>query len=132
MEMDKKHIECMLLDLLPQPATIGKEIIAGDPPKVIVRLSEEGVVIAPYRAKWSSSYELEPLLSNEGLVSWEDLPVANKQLRAFLSQKIDDAQKVRKSTFKICSHCNQSTPPEWMHDENTCQACASEKLGVVY
>ena len=132
MKSDKKQIKGLLLELLPQPVTSGKGMVAGEPPEVIVKLQDAGVIIAPYRAEWRGPYTLTMVVSDAELVGWGDLPDATDQLRAFLSQKIDTARKTRKDTFTCCSLCHKMTPPEWMHNENTCQACASDKLGVVY
>lgn len=132
MKSDKEQIKRLLLELLPQPVTSGEKMVAGEPPEVIVKLQDAGVIIAPYRAEWHGPHKLTMVVSDAELVVWGDLPDATDQLRAFLSQKIDAARKVRKDTFKCCSLCHETKPPEWMHDENTCQACASDKLGVVY
>lgn len=132
MKMDKENFKRMLVELLPKPVTPGKNTIAGDPPEVVVRVSDEGVVIAPYRAEWKSPYELKVVVSDVDLVGWGDLPAEIERLRTFLSQKFDTARKTRKATLKLCSLCSKTTPPERMHDESTCQACASGKLGVVY
>ncbi len=129
--MNKEKLKGLLADLLPQPVTSGKEIIAGDPPEVAVKLSDAGIIIAPYRAGWVSPYELKTIVSNADLVAWNDLPGTTKQLKAFLSLRIDAARKSRKATFKNCTLCYKTTHPEWMHDESICQTCA-EKQGVVY
>lgn len=76
--------------------------------------------------------DLGVVVSDADLVSWNDLPETDEQLRPYLSQKIDSARKDRKATFKNCSLCHKTTPPEWMHNESICQSCASGKLGVVY
>jgi formylmethanofuran dehydrogenase subunit E len=132
MKVDKKQIKGLLADLLPQPIISGTKIIAGNPPEVVVRLSEKGLLIAPYRATWESPYELKVVVTNADLVGWGDLPDAVEPLRSYLSQKIEAARKTRKATFKNCSLCHETTPPERMHGETTCQACASSKQGVVY
>ncbi len=132
MKPDKKQIKGLLAGLLPQPIISGTKIIAGNPPEVVVRLSEKGLLIAPYRAEWQGPAELKVAVSNVDLVGWGDLPAEAEQLRSYLSQKIEAARRTRKAAFKNCSLCHKSTPPEWMHDESTCQTCASSKQGVVY
>lgn len=129
--MKKEKLKELLADLLPQPITFEREMIAGDPPEIIVKLSNAGVIIAPYRAEWHGSHELKTVVSNTDLVAWDALPGTTEQLGTFLSQKIDAARKTRKATFKNCTLCHKSPPPEWMHNESICQACA-EKQGVVY
>lgn len=134
MEMNKEKIKGLLVELLPQPVSSGKQMISGDPrePEVVVRLSDKGVLIAPYRAQWQLPYKLKVVVSNADTVSWDDLPDDAEQLRAFLSQKIEATRSIRKATYRTCTMCSETKAPEHMHDDNVCQACASEKLGVVY
>lgn len=132
MNKKKEQIKGLLLELLPQPISSGKELIAGDPPEIIAKLTDEGFIIAPYKAKWTNPYTLKPIVPNAALMSWNRLPEQTEQLRAFLSQKIKATQHARKTTFTECKSCHKSTPPELMHDGNTCQACSTNKKGIVY
>jgi len=45
--MNKEKLKGLLVDLLPQHITSGKETIASDPPEVVVKLSYTGVLITP-------------------------------------------------------------------------------------
>ena len=134
MKPDKEQINGLLAELLPQPVSSGKQKIAGDPrqPEIVVRVSDEGLLIAPYRAQWQGPAKLKVVVSDADIISWSDLPGDAEQLRDYLFQKIEAAQEARKATFKNCSTCHKSTPPEWMHEDSTCQTCASNKLGTVY
>ena len=132
MKPDKEQIKGLLAQLLPQPISSGKQMIAGDPPEVVAQVSDEGLLIAPYRAQWQGPHKLKVVVSDTDIVGWGDLAGTTEQLQTYLSQKVEAAQKARKTTFKVCSLCDKSTPPEWMHDENACQSCASNIYGTVY
>ena len=132
--MDEEKLKGLLVKLLPQPVSSGAEMIAGDPrqPEVVVRLSDKGLLIAPYRAEWQGPAKLRVVVSDADIVSWSDLPDNDEQLRIYLSQKIEAARSTRKATYRTCTLCNKTKAPEWMHDESTCQTCAESNKGVVY
>jgi hypothetical protein len=45
---------------------------------------------------------------------------------------IDAARESRLGKFRVCRFCNGRTPPELLHEDDVCQACAQQHLGVVY
>ena len=65
-----------------------------------------------------------------GAVSRRRLPAAAWQ--AVVRDLIDAARDVRRGSYRTCRFCRQATPPEWLHDEGTCQGCAEGRLGVVH
>jgi hypothetical protein len=63
-------------------------------------------------------------------LSWDRIPIM--YLKAELKSLIDITRQIRRSKFGKCNRCNESKPPEWMHDGKICQSCAVRHLGVVY
>jgi hypothetical protein len=45
---------------------------------------------------------------------------------------IDAARESRLAKFRVCEHCGERMPPEWMHDEHACVSCAQHQSGAVH
>jgi len=49
-----------------------------------------------------------------------------------VADAVEKARRTRLASYRICARCDETNPPEWMHDAQTCQRCAERDLGVVY
>lgn len=49
-----------------------------------------------------------------------------------LQESVENAAIARRSTFRVCNDCKEYLPPEHMHEDNLCQACATVHHGVIY
>jgi hypothetical protein len=105
-------------------------ITHGDPAEVIVRITESHVVVAEHAVSWHTPHDpvVEPI--EIGAVFWAHLS-SDAALRAIRTLLVG-ARESRLAKFRVCAMCERATPPEWMHDDDVCQACAQRKLGVVY
>ncbi len=109
----------LLRSMLPNPIVeteVG--IIGGDPPEVIVRLSDDGLELAAYRAEMRG-----------------DTPVVNaKKWKVFdldtgpseVATAIQKARARRLRTYRWCVGCRRVLPPEQMLDSVTCRRCADD------
>jgi hypothetical protein len=102
----------------------------GEPAEAIVRLTESEVTVAEFAIAWRGPYtgSVEPIAI--GTVHWTAIS-AEAAMRA-VKALVSAAREARLSKFRGCGMCGQSTPPEWMHDDNVCQECAERDLGVVH
>jgi hypothetical protein len=108
----------------------GLVFTAGDPPEVVVRLTQSHVIVSEYAAVWGTPFTLVARPRRVGVLNWKRLPET-----AFfnaLSQLIRGAREVRLSRFRTCRHCGESSPPEWLHSDDVCHGCAERSLGFVH
>lgn len=122
--------------LLPEPIREETQLdddvvlIGGDPGEVIVRFGKRKVVIAVYSIRWEGPHT--PVVRPRQLasLSWKRLPASRTimEVHGFIELAIE----IRRSKYRKCSRCEETKPPEWMHDQNTCQSCAERHLGVVH
>lgn len=63
-------------------------------------------------------------------LAWPSLP--KQEALDAVAALIKSTRASRLSKYRTCRYCKELTPPEWLHEKNVCQPCASEKLGVVY
>jgi hypothetical protein len=102
----------------------------GDPPEVIVRFTPRTAVVCEYSVAWQAPPTALVVPITIGSVLWTRLPEEGA-MRA-VKALIKVARNVRLSKFRVCSMCVQRNPPEWMHDDEVCQRCAEQELGVVH
>ncbi|MGH9372092.1 MAG: hypothetical protein ACRD15_11235 [Vicinamibacterales bacterium] len=105
-------------------------ITGGDPPLVIVRLAPTRLTVWEYAARLDESSEPVVTPIHIGSISWRRLPDA--LARTVISSLIDAARESRLAKFSDCQFCDARKPPEWMHDDDVCLACAKQHLGVVF
>jgi hypothetical protein len=107
-----------------------------DPEGAILRGTDEGLEIAPYKAAWSGpSGPPLPLFSPTIVLSWADLAGHRDSALIQLRPAVRAAKRERRRTFKRCGRCQRKLPPEHLHRNESmtvCQSCASKELGVVY
>ena len=102
----------------------------GDPPLVVVHLKRSIVTVWEYAASWDESNRLIPSPIRIGVLAFRRLP--ESAARGAMAALIDAARESRLSTFAVCRFCATRTAPEWLHEDDVCQQCAQEHLGVVY
>jgi hypothetical protein len=102
----------------------------GDPGEVVVHLTESTVVVFEYCVR------RDPLLAPRvaprriGAVRWRRAP--NPEMIKAVAALIAAARESRLQKFRVCDNCELSKPPEHMHDERLCQACAAEQEAVTH
>ena len=104
--------------------------MGGDPPEVIVVLTESSVVVSEFAGEWDSPLEFVAKPRRLGVLNWPRIP--ENALWAALGALIKGACDARRSHYRVCSYCERSTAPEWMHDEEVCQSCAREHSGTIH
>jgi hypothetical protein len=102
----------------------------GSPGEVIARLTRASVVIEEYAVRWETPYT--PVLHPRrvGAVKWRRL--SESVLMNVLGQLVKGAREARLSRYRACGSCGESTPPEWLLGEDTCQTCAEREMGSVH
>jgi len=104
--------------------------VGGEPPEVVVALTETSVIVSEFAATWDSPFSLTSRPRRVGVLKWRRLP--ETALFNALSALIKGAREARRSGFRICQGCGRSTPPEWLHTESVCQRCADEDHGRIH
>lgn len=102
----------------------------GDPAEVVIRLTASSIIVWEYAAQWEGPRTLAPRPVRVGSVAWPRIPAA--QAVAAVQALVEAARQSRRSKYAICSYCERVTPPEQMHDDDSCMSCAQKHLGVVY
>ena len=102
----------------------------GDPPEVVVLLTQSSVVIAEFAGEWETPFNFTARPRRVGVVKWRRLP--ENALLGAISTLVKGAREGRLATFQTCQYCGQRTAPEWLHDEGVCQACADQHSGAIH
>jgi hypothetical protein len=114
-----------------QPADDGSiQFTGGDPPQVVVLLTQHSVVIAEFAGVWDTPFKFSAKPRRVGVVKWRRLP--ENALLAALSALIKGAREARLASFQTCRYCGQRTAPEWLHDEGVCQSCVDQHSGAIH
>ena len=103
---------------------------AGDPPEVVVVLSESSVVVSQFSGVWESPFTFSAKPRRVGTVKWRRLP--ENALLGAIAALVKGAREARLASFQTCQYCQQRTAPEWLHDEGVCQACADQHSGAIH
>ena len=111
-------------ELAPDGSTY---LTGGDPGEVIVRLTRSTVTVWEYSVGWETPHSPTVQPIRVGSVVWRRIP--NPSAISAVRSLIDAARESRLAKFSVCSHCEQRKPPELMHDDDVCQACAGEPSG---
>jgi hypothetical protein len=102
----------------------------GDPPEVIVVLTESSVVVSQFAGVWESPFTFSARPRRVGVVKWRRLP--ENALLSAIAALVKGAREARLASFETCQYCGQRTAPEWLHDEGVCQACADQHSGAIH
>jgi hypothetical protein len=104
--------------------------IGGEPHEVIVTLTETNVIVSEFSGVWETAFKFSARPRRVGVLKWRRLP--ETALFNALGALIKGAREARHARFQTCQYCARNTPPEWMHDEQVCQACAEQHSGAVH
>jgi hypothetical protein len=101
----------------------------GEPPEVIVHLTDQTVVVSEFAGEWEGDgFSITPLLVGE--LYWHALP--ETALMNALSALIKGAREARLSRYRICSQCGERVSPEYFGAADVCDRCADEPPGVIH
>jgi hypothetical protein len=106
------------------------QFLGGDPPEVIVVLTDTRVTVAEFAGRWDTPFKFQLRPRRVGTVRWRRLP--ENALLAALSALIKGARDARRAAFQTCALCGRQTAPEWLHDEHVCQSCADIQSGAIH
>jgi hypothetical protein len=121
---------------LPAPVERHEEVdgsirfTGGDPPEVVVVLTDSSVVVSQFSGVWESPFTFLAKPRRVGMVKWRRLP--ENALLSAISALVKGAREARLASFETCQYCGQRTAPEWLHDEGVCQACADQHSGAIH
>jgi hypothetical protein len=102
----------------------------GEPGEVVVRLTDSSVTVWEFAIEWQGPHTTVAKPIRFGSVQWKHMPAGRAM--TLLSGFIGAARESRRSKYLQCRLCEETKPPEWMHEEDVCQGCAEKHLGVVY
>ena len=102
----------------------------GDPPEVVVLLTQSSVVVAEFAGEWETAFTFTAKPRRVGVVKWRRLP--ENALLSAISALVKGAREARLASFRTCQYCGQRTAPEWLHDEGVCQSCADQHSGAIH
>jgi len=105
-------------------------IVGGEPGEVVVRLTRSTATVSEYAVEWVGPNDPVVRPVTFGTVHWRRMPEVDAILA--LRTLIRAARDSRRSKYTQCRNCDRMTPPESMHDDEVCQDCARQHLGVVY
>lgn len=105
-------------------------LVGGDPGEVVVRVQGSKVAVAVFAVVWNGPHTPVVCPQSIGSLNWKRIPA--DWLTRDLHSLIESARELRRAKFGTCERCGKTTPPEWMHDDKTCQSCAERHLGVVH
>jgi hypothetical protein len=103
---------------------------SGEPGEVIVRLSTSSITVWEYAVTWEGAYTRVVSPRLVGSVRWRR--VSERAGTKVVQALIDAARESRQSKFRVCEHCRERQPPEWMHGDDTCIGCAQRHSGSVH
>ncbi len=109
----------LLLSMLPIPVVETEHgVVAGDPGEVVVRITDETLEVAAYRAELRGG---GPVVTAK---KWKtfDLETGPSEV----AKAIQKARARRLRTYRWCTGCRKVLPPEQMADSVLCRHCADE------
>ncbi len=130
--MTQADLQNLIRPLIPEPCSVEQRkssvtMVGGEPGEVIVRITATTVKILAFTVKWDGPHNPVRVGVPVATVNLDE-----SDLEAAVSAAIKKARTDRLATYRVCTRCNETNPPEWMHDDQTCQSCAERYLGVVY
>jgi len=134
--VDRDELLSLIRHRLPQPIRQEEAfggvttIIAGSPGELVIQLSDDTVSIGIYAIRWDGPHTPVEHPKWLGTLNWKNLP--EPDLSVILHSFTFIGSKLRTSQYRTCERCGEVTPPEFMHNSNTCQGCAERYLGVVH
>ena len=97
--------------------------VDGDPGEVVVRVARNRINVSVFAIVREPLHT--PVVRPQPLMTlnWKVVPAA--RLRTILQEMIETARKLRRAKFRTCERCGETKPPEWMHDNESCQGCTA-------
>jgi hypothetical protein len=104
------------------------QFVAGDPPAVLVVLTDTSVIVSAFSAVGESVHTLTIRPRRVGVLKWRRLP--ENELFNALAALLKGAREVRASQYRVCEECGRGTPPERLSSETVCQDCVDRRRHV--
>ena len=101
------------------------QFLGGDPPEVVVQLTETNVIVSEFAAVWESPFTLTARPRRVGALKWRRLPETS--LFNALGTLIKGARESRLAAFRACAECGHNTAPEWLTAKAICHSCAERE-----
>lgn len=103
---------------------------SGKPEEVVVRLTDEAVLIAEFALDMSEGNSVNVTPLPIGSVHWAAISqdAAVRAIRTLLAA----ARESRLAKFRTCAICGEAVPPEWMEDDTVCGACTPPGAGTIH
>lgn len=113
--------------MLPPPVREDEPdtLIGGDPGEVVVHLAPQVITVSRFGVQWNGHL---PEPSHHEVARFDPRTATPRAV----ARAVVRARSARLGTYRWCTHCHETLPPEWMHGEAVCQGCAEKHLGVVY
>lgn len=102
---------------------------AGEPGEVIVHLTPNLITVSMFSVQNTASQRIV-IARPVGYVRWQRLLLDDAT--AAVEALIAAARAARQATYRTCSSCERTYPPEYMFDDQSCATCASRDNGVVH
>jgi hypothetical protein len=106
------------------------EFVAGEPPEIVVSLTEGSVVVSGLTPVRDTPRTMAARLRRVGLLKWRRLP--ETALFNALGALLKGVRESRAAQFRTCEACGQPTPPERLQKDGVCQTCAEHRKRVVH
>lgn len=106
------------------------EFVAGEPPEIVVALTERSVVVSELAPVQGAPRSLAARLRRVGLLKWRRLP--ETALFNALGALLKGVRDSRAAQFRECETCGQATPPERLQRDGVCQTCAEHRGRIVH
>src|SRR6478735_4904446 len=87
-----------------------------------VEQAESEAGVRQFLGVWESPFTFAMRPRRVGVLNWRRLP--ENALLAALGALIKGAREARLASYQTCQECGRRTAPEYLHDSETCQACA--------
>lgn len=107
-----------------------RTLVCGDPGEVIIRFDNTRITISLFEVQWKGPCTPVMTPREMGTAYW--VPELRQDILLALSHLIHLTCNLRRASFRSCTICRESLPPEWMFNHEMCQSCASSQLGIVY
>jgi hypothetical protein len=105
-------------------------LVGGDPGEVIVRLTRSAVSVSEYAVEWQGPHNPVVCPIAFGTLHWRRMPEVHAL--AALQTLLRAARESRRGKYRACGYCEKNIPPEALYNDQVCQECAQQHLGIVY
>jgi hypothetical protein len=115
--MTQTDLHNLIRPLLPEPCSIEQgdgnsvTLTGGAPGEVIVRITATIVKILAFTVKWDGPHN--PVRVGVPVAT---VNLGAADLVAAVSAAVEKARRTRLATYRTCGRCDETNPPEWMHD----------------